>query len=93
MKRLVCFFLLAYLFTWTFWGISLLESKDIIALPFPREYFGMVGGFGPSVVGLYFLIRYRKRSFKCIMAETFKVKTGWKNIFIIFEQLACFSNF
>ena len=87
MKRLACFFLLVYLFTWTFWGLSLLESTDIIVLPFPREYFGIVGGFGPSVMGLYFLIRYRKRSFKSIIGETFKLKTDGKNIFVIFALM------
>lgn len=78
------FFFLAYLFTWTFWGFSLLDAKGMIDLPVPPEIFGMIGAFGPSTVGMVLLIRYRKRTFKSVIAETFVFKGSWKTTFLTF---------
>lgn len=79
-NRLFLFFLFAYLFTWFFWGISLLDSQGIINSPIPREIFGVIGGFGPSIVGMIFLIRYKNRNFLSIIKETFilKGRFSWK---------------
>lgn len=81
---LVVFFSLAYLFTWTFWGFSLLDAREVIDLPVQPEIFGMIGAFGPSTVGMVLLIRYRKRTFRSVVAETFLFKGSLKTMFLAF---------
>ena len=73
-KRLILFFVLAYGFTWFFWGISLLDSKDIITSPIPGQILGIIGTCGPSIIGLIFLIKYNDRKFLTIIKETFVLK-------------------
>lgn len=84
MKKVIYFFCLAYLGTWVFWGISLLDALDVVQLPFAREILGTVGTFAPSIVGLIFLIRFKGREFKSIVKETFLVKGNPKTLFITF---------
>jgi membrane protease YdiL (CAAX protease family) len=69
--------MLAFIFTWFFWGISLMDSEGLIKSPIPREIFGMIGAFGPSIIGLVFLIKYEGRNFKSIIKETFLIKGKW----------------
>lgn len=76
-KRIIRFFVFAYLFTWFFWGFSLLDSKAVITSPIPREFLGIIGTFGPSIIGLIFLIKYDQRRFGTIIKETFVLKGKW----------------
>ncbi|MEC9484849.1 MAG: type II CAAX endopeptidase family protein [Candidatus Izemoplasma sp.] len=88
-KRLVLFFLFTYVFTWFFWGISLLDSKAIIQSPIPGNLFGIIGTFGPSIIGVIFLIKFDERKFLNILKETFILKGDlkWKLLAICLMPL------
>ncbi len=83
-RQLVWFFVFTFLFTWVFWGFSLLDAHEIITLPFNRGYFGIVGAFGPSIVGMVYLIKYNSKSFKEIMNNTFVLPRNKFNYFVAF---------
>jgi len=74
MKRMIGFFLFSFLFTWFFWGLSILMSRNIINLPISQQLLNMIAPFGPSIVGLVFLIRYEKMKLRAIFTDTFLIK-------------------
>ncbi|MFW5794278.1 MAG: CPBP family intramembrane glutamic endopeptidase [Bacillota bacterium] len=94
-KRLILFFVFAYLFTWFFWSISLLDSQGIIISPIPREVFGIIGAFGPSIVGLIFLTRFKNRKVVNILKETFILKGPlfWKLFAFLFMPFLLFFSY
>lgn len=83
-KHLFLFFVYTFLFTWFFWGISLLDAREIISLPLNRGYFGIVGAFGPSTVGLIYLVKYKNKSMKEILKNTFVLPKNRWNYFLAF---------
>lgn len=88
MKRpVLTFFIFAYLFTWSFWGLSLLDARGVITLPFPGEVLGIVGAFGPSLVGIILLVRLRDRHFSSIIRETFVYRSDWRTAFLTFALM------
>jgi membrane protease YdiL (CAAX protease family) len=54
------FFLLAYLFTWTFQIPVVLDSQKIIALPFPPQIFLLASIFGPFAAAFFLTWREKK---------------------------------
>ncbi|MFW5894349.1 MAG: type II CAAX prenyl endopeptidase Rce1 family protein [Bacillota bacterium] len=54
-----------------FWGTALLDGQGIIDLPYPRALLMIAGTFGPSAVGLYYLIHFHRRTFLSVIEETF----------------------
>jgi membrane protease YdiL (CAAX protease family) len=81
-KRLLLFFGFSYLFTWLFWSISVLDGQGVIDLPIDPALFGILGTFGPSLVGLILLIRWNDRRFGSILKETFWMRGSWSTKYL-----------
>ncbi|MFP4078645.1 MAG: CPBP family intramembrane glutamic endopeptidase [Candidatus Izemoplasmataceae bacterium] len=65
----------------------MLDGRGVIALPFPGELLGIIGAFGPSAVGLWFLVRHMKRSFKSVIKETFFYRGDIRTAFLTFALM------
>jgi len=83
-KRVLYFFIYTFAFTWFFWGISLLDAHGLIQSPIPRELFGIIGTFGPSIIGLVFLIKFDGITFTRLIKDTFVIKSQWTWKFFAF---------
>ncbi len=56
------YFLIAYLFTWTFQIPVVLDSQKIISLPFPPQIFLLISIFGPFVSAFFLTWQAEKKS-------------------------------
>lgn len=81
-KRVFLFFGMTYLFTWFFWGFSVLDGQDLVQLPIEASWFGVVGTFGPSIVGTIFLVHLNKRHVASILKETFLLRGGFGTVYL-----------
>lgn len=49
---LVVFFLLAFIIAWSLWIPAALAAEGLLSLPFPVALAGLLGSWGPSLVGI-----------------------------------------
>jgi hypothetical protein len=54
MKRMIGFFLFSFVFTWFFWGLTILMSRNIINLPISQQLLNMMPLLDPALLVLYF---------------------------------------
>jgi len=80
------YFLIVFSFTWVFWIPGILQSRGVIATPFPVLLFLLIGSFGPSLSAFYLTYREDgkpgvKRLWK--RALNFKIPIKWLALIII----------
>ncbi|MCF7941498.1 MAG: CPBP family intramembrane metalloprotease [Spirochaetia bacterium] len=56
-SRVGYFFLITFLFSWSFWGLGVLHALGVLILPFPPLVIVGIGAHGPLVAALW--LRYR----------------------------------
>lgn len=78
------FIITVFISTWFIWAFAVLSSLGIIDFFIPTALMVIFGTFMPSIIGLFFLIRYDKIKLKEILKNTFLLKGDTKYLTLVF---------
>jgi hypothetical protein len=88
-KDLRKFFILTFLATWIFWVIPVLNSHGVIDISISNDLFRIVGSFGPSVIGIIFLVKKENKSINEILKNVVSIRGNFKWILYMFLLMPC----